>query len=583
MKTSWNLGLLYKSHDDPQIEKDVRSAERAFAAFEKKYRGKTDYLRNDGKLAAALADSEALFEKRAFEKPVIYFHFLLDLNSEDAAARAKMSQLSERLTKLAQKRIFFDLAIGKIPAPLQKKFLKSKKLTKYRYLLERAFETAKHDLSEPEEKVLGLKSIPAYQLWVAGTEKLLGTRTVDFKGETMPLPQAMNTIGELPTADNRALHAAAMKVLEPLAPIAESELNAIVTNKKIDDELRGFKEPFDGTLLSYENKRESVMALVSAVTKNFSVSHRFFELKKKLLKLPHLEYADRNTGIGQNVKKVTFDEAVSTLRNVFSGIDPKYRGILDRFLESGQIDVFPKKGKKGGAYCAGSTNMPTFVFLNFSGAQDDVSTFAHEMGHAVHTELSKVQPVIYQGYSTATAEVASTLFESFVFDALFEKLTDAEKVVALHNRVNDYIQTVFRQIACFNFETEMHKLIREKGALSKEEFSALMNKHMGSYLGPAVRMQDIDGNYFVWWSHIRRFFYVYSYAFGALVSRALYAKYKEDKNFITKINAFLSAGGSDTPENIFKAAGIDLTKPDFWTKGIKSIEEDLKRLETLTK
>ncbi|MDB5238666.1 MAG: hypothetical protein JWO00_1, partial [Candidatus Parcubacteria bacterium] len=124
---------------------------------------------------------------------------------------------------------------------------------------------------------------------------------------------------------------------------------------------------------------------------------------------------------------------------------------------------------------------------------------------------------------------------------------------------------------------------REKGALSKEELCALMNKHMGAYLGDAVKLKPIDGNIFVSWHHIRSFFYVYSYAFGQLISKALYAEYKKDKAFIKKINQFLSTGGSDTPENIFKSIGIDVTKPDFWEKGLRSIEKDVERLEKLTK
>ncbi len=109
-----------------------------------------------------------------------------------------------------------------------------------------------------------------------------------------------------------------------------------------------------------------------------------------------------------------------------------------------------------------------------------------------------------------------------------------------------------------------------------------MNKHMSAYLGPIMKMKEIDGNFFVSWSHLRRFFYVYSYAFGQLISRALYAKYKEDKTYLAKIKTFLSAGGSDSPENIFKSIGVDVTKPDFWEKGLRSIRKDILRLEKLT-
>ncbi|HEY4500279.1 MAG TPA: M3 family metallopeptidase, partial [Candidatus Paceibacterota bacterium] len=161
-------------------------------------------------------------------------------------------------------------------------------------------------------------------------------------------------------------------------------------------------------------------------------------------------------------------------------------------------------------------------------------------------------------------------------------LSKKEKIIALGKRINDDIHTIFRQIACFNFENDLHVAIRREGGMSKTKIRALMNEHMSSYLGPIVHMREIDGNMFVSWSHIRHFFYVYSYAFGQLISRTLYARYKEDKTYLNKIKEFLSAGGSDTPENIFKSIGVDVTKPDFWEKGLKSIEKDIEKLEKLT-
>lgn len=583
MKTTWNLGLLYKGHDDPQIEKDLKAAERKYAAFEKKYKGKSDYLKNDAKLAKALGEYEALFSDPNPAKGYMYFAYAKDLDSRDGVARAKGTQILERLQKNENRALFFELSLAKIPAATQKKLLSSKKLAGYRYFLKCVFERARHNLSEPEEKILGLKRIPAYEQWVTGTEKLLNKITIDFQGKKLPIFEALTKSREGTFAERRELHEKCMNALASIADVAESEMNAIVGDKKIGDELRGYEEPYDATIIGYQNDRKSVLALVSAVTKSFPISHRFYRLKAKLLKLPHLEYSDRVVGIGQNIKPVSYEDGVKILREVFGSVDERYLSILDAYLKNGQIDVYPRVGKTGGAYCSGNIDMPTYVLLNHADSFSQVMTFGHEMGHAIHTESSKSQRPLYQGYSTSTAEVASTFFESLVFETMFEKLSDEEKVIALHNRINDDVQTVFRQIACFNFETDLHNTIRAKGEASKEEICTLMNKHMSAYLGEAFKLKDIDGNFFVQWSHIRRFFYVYSYAFGQLISKALYAEYKKDKGFIEQINKFLSAGGSDSPENIFKSIGIDVTKPDFWIKGLKSIEKDIERLEKLTK
>jgi oligoendopeptidase F len=241
----------------------------------------------------------------------------------------------------------------------------------------------------------------------------------------------------------------------------------------------------------------------------------------------------------------------------------------------------PKKGKTGGAFCAGNKPLPTFILLNHTPDMRSVSTLAHEMGHGIHTELSSTQSVLYKGYSLAVAETASTFFEEVVFDDIFETLSGKEKIVALHDKINDSVSTIFRQIACFNFELALHNAIREKGFVSKEDISELLNEHMKSYLGPVMKMDERDGYFFVQWSHIRNHFYVYTYAFGEIVSKALYARYKKDPSFVKSIKRFLSAGSSKSPYQIFKDIGIDISNPKFFLDGLKEIESDIDRLEKL--
>ncbi len=581
MKTAWDLTLWYKDHNDPQIEKDVRAIERAYGTFDKKYRSSKTYLKNEKALFEALTDYEHLFASLPLTKPIAYFSYLQTLNSEDQIARAKITQLMERFAKNDHKIVFFELSLATIPAPIQKKFLNSKKLAHFHYFLKNIFERSKYNLTEPEEKILGLKALTSRSLWIDSTEKVLNKKTVSFEGAEISLSEASQKIPQLDVKERYALHREMMKVLDTVSETAESELNAVYTDKKINDELRGFKEPFDSTILGYQNDKKSVLALVKVVTDMVPVSHEFYKLKAELLGLQHLEYSDRNVGIGKNEKKITFEESVHILRDVFGSLDPQYKVILDSYLAKGQIDAFPKVGKASGAFCSGNPNTETFIMLNHADTMDALSTFAHEMGHGIHTELSKSQSALYEGYSTSTAEVASTLFESFVFEKMFEKLSDDEKIVALHNRINDDIQTIFRQIMCFNFELELHQTVRKNGFVPKEDVSTLLVKHMSSYLGPVVKMYPHDGLQFVSWPHIRNFFYVYSYAFGQLVSKALYEKYKENPKYIDKINAFMKAGGSMSPEDIFKSVGIDVRKPEFWKTGLLSIKKDIELLRNL--
>ncbi|MEQ1500127.1 MAG: M3 family oligoendopeptidase [Parcubacteria group bacterium] len=581
LRAEWDLSLLYKSPNDPQIDKDIDFAEKAYVVFSKKYKNKTDYLHDEDKLLKALKDYEAILDIPA-SKPAFYLHLAQDKNSKDETVRAKANLVSQRLQKISNLTVFFEINLSKIPKGLQKKFLTSKKLLHFNFFLKRIFKNSKFLLTEPEEKILSLKSLTSRSLWVQALRKIKSKQTIEHRGKEIPMPEAESIIKDIPTQKERAeLSNKIMEKYYSLADIAESEINAVVTDKKIDDELRGFKEAYDGTILGYENDEKTVLSLVKTVTDNFHLSQKFYTIKAKMLGLKKLYYADRVAFVGKNNKKVTFEESKEILSKLFTSVDPKFGEILEKFVSNGQIDAFPKVGKTGGAYCSSDHGQPTFVLLNHTDSLDSLSTFAHEMGHAIHSEFSKTQPVLYEGYSTATAEVASTLFEYFLFYDQFEKLSEKEKIIALHDKIQDDIATVFRQIACFNFELEMHNTIRKNGNVSHGELAKMMNKHMKSYIGGVVELQEKDGYFFVGWPHIRNFFYVYTYAFGQLTSKVLYQKYKEDKSYIEKIKKFLSAGGSLSPEDIFKSIGLDLRNPEFWKEGIKSIEEDIKLLDKL--
>jgi oligoendopeptidase F len=205
------------------------------------------------------------------------------------------------------------------------------------------------------------------------------------------------------------------------------------------------------------------------------------------------------------------------------------------------------------------------------------------MGHAIHAERSKSQRPLYQGHPISTAETASTFFETAALKRVIEMLPEEERVVALHDAVQDEVSTVFRQIACFRFERALHERVRAEGYVAKEKIADLMNEHVGAYLGKAVSLEHEDGYFFAHWGHIRRFFYVYTYAYGQLISRALHAALEKDPSFIKKVDGFLSAGESLSPKDIFKKCGLDTTNPAIFRTGLSAIEKDVAELERLTK
>ena len=579
-KTEWDFTLFYKSDSDPQIEKDIQSAEKQYAAFEKKWKNNNAYLEDSKKLLQALEEYEVLHANRAI-KAYLYFYSKKDIATQDKNINASFLKISERYTKMSNKVVFFDLTLAQIPKQKQKEIFANKNLSHFHYFLERIWKSAKHNLTEQEERLLGLLHDPAHSMWKQGVDKALSGKKLEFEGKEISIAEALSKLPECESSVRKELHKKINKIFMELGDFAESEINAIYTRKKIVDELRGFKNPYDQTLLSYQNDEKTVLNLVKTVTDNFKIAHDFYKIKAQILKEKKLDYSSRSISIGKIDKKYAFEDAYRILMSAFVKVDAKYADMFDSFAKNGQIDVYPKIGKTGGAHCVGDVGVPTYVLHNYTDSYHSVNTLAHEMGHAFHSELSKKQSPLYEGYSISVAEVASTFFENFAFAEVFETLNDDEKIIALHDKINSSIATIFRQVACFNFELELHQAIRSKGFVAKDEIAQIMNKHMKAYLGPVFELELEDGYFFVNWSHIRRFFYVYSYAFGEIVSTALYAEYKKDKKFITKVEEFLSAGGSKSPYKIFKDIGIDISKPEFFLNGLKEIEKEIALLKKL--
>jgi oligoendopeptidase F len=584
-KIEWDLSIYYKNPKDPQIEKDVVEVEQKVKQFTTKYNKDKSYLSNASSLKKMFDEQAKIDLLKGVNKPLVYFYYLKDIGKTTPDVDKQEIIITERLKKASNQTISIFLALGKIPASKQKEFLKSPALADYKYYLERYFESAKHQLTEPEEKILSLKSGPSSEMWVDGVSKTLQKKNVVLDGKKISLGEASSKIGNLPTKKRRALYKDMMKEIMSVADFSEGEINAIINNKKIHDELRGYKNSYDRPFYGHEMDADTVLKFTDLVSKNFKIAHRFYKVKAKMLDLKDFSYPDRVAKVGKINKKFPFKESAEMLYDVLDKVDPYFSNIVNEFFVHGQVDVYPRQGKRGGAYQSGGEIMPTQIFLNHIDTFDSLNTMAHEFGHAFHTELAKKhQPLHYRGYSLAVAETASTLFENFVFKEVVSKLSEKEKIIALHDKIEGKVQTIFRQVAAFNFEIELHERIKKEGYLSHEEISKLLAKHLRSYCGPAMKVEDEDGYQFVSWSHFRSYFYVYTYAFGDLVSDSLFARYEEDPKFMENIKSLLGAGSSMSPKDIFKKnAGIDINDMNFFQKGIDNIEQDIIALEKLVK
>lgn len=583
-KTSWNFELLVKNFSDKTLEDEQKLIDKKVRTFVKNYSEK-DLLSDNALLLEALNSYEKLFVEHGLEgKSGLYLYLKLFLDQSDAQIKGKVNKIDEHSKMLFNELQFFTHRISKATDSQKDLILKDENLKKYHHFLFKLFKEGEYLLSESEEKIITLKSKTSSSNWVQMTQQLLSKEEATIEGNKKAFTEVVSLMDSKnkKTRDNAAQEF--NRIMEKWVDVAEIELNSILENKKLDDDLRKIVRADFVRHLSDDVETEVIDVLLESVSSKFEISKRFYELKSKLLGVKKLKYHERNLEIASINKTYSFDESVDLVTKVFGNLDSEFLEIFQSFLKNGEIDVYPKKGKSSGAFCLSDMKSnPIFILLNHTDKLNDVLTLAHEVGHAIHFEMAKEQNSLNFGASLATAEVASTFMEDFVLQEILKEADEEMKLNLLMVKLNDDVSTIFRQVACYKFEQDLHNRFRETGYLSKEEIGNLFTKNMKDYMGDFVNQDSGSENWWVYWSHIRYFFYVYSYASGLLISKSLQSSVQNDPKFVNKIKTYFKAGNSDSAKNIFAEMNIDITDRAFWLKGLGEVEELLAEAESLAK
>jgi oligoendopeptidase F len=590
--TKWDLTPIFANPEAPEIISSQQQAKKISQAFINKWKPRTDYLKKPKILRQALDEYEE-WERTCgpAAKATYYFSLLLELDQSNSDLKAKFNKAKELSLNIENDIQFFLIRLSRVTPTTQKKFLNSKDLKPYHHFLSRLFAESSHILSEEEEKIMNLKSLTSYHNWVRLTNDLLSREEREVLDENgKKSKKSLSDILGLLGSQKKKVRDTAAKALNDIlakhVDVAEAEINSVLENKKNDDELRKFQRADSSRLLADDIESEIVDTMIESVAKRFDTSAKFYQLKAKLLKVDKLAYHERSVPYGREELRFTYDEAIDRVIKVFAQLDPRFADILSNMAKSGKIDALPMRGKAKGAFCSGQpiSSIPTLILLNFTGLLQDVLTIAHEAGHAINFELTKeAQNSLNFGSPLSTAEVASTYMEDFVLSDIMQDASDETRLTLLIHKLDEDISTIFRQAAAYRFEQELHHTFKETGYVSKEILGNLFNKHMKSYMGPAVEQSKGCENWWVHWGHFRSPFYVYSYVSGQLISKAMQRKTKNNPEFISKVKEFLSAGASDSPKNIFAKMGIDITRAEFWQEGLDEISANLNEAIKLAK
>jgi len=584
----WDLSDLYSGLDDPALETDYTRLRERAQAFEKSYRGRIGSAECTVELLrTALDEYEAINRVKA--RPLAYAGLMFSADTSDPARGALMQKLQEENTSIATHLIFFDLEIGRMPADTFERLVQAPELAVYRHYLEHERESAKHYLSEPEEKVLEEVSNTGVRAFMRLFSEITARATFDVKigdeVKTLTQSQTLTLLYE-PDREVRAAAAAAIShTLQQHSHVLTFIFNNLLQDKATMDRLRGYEYPEQSRNLANELSPEVVENVVEVCSENFDIVVEYYRLKSRLMGVSDLKHYDRYAPITDSKEEIPFPDGKRMVLDAFGRFSSSMREMTEPFFTRSWIDAELRPGKRGGAFCSYITpDLHPYVFMNYTNRVKDVMTLAHELGHAIHGVLASRHNYLSFYPSLPMAETASVFAEMLVFDRLQEEIRDPqERLALLTGKIEDTCATVFRQISMFRFERAAHRARREEGELTTERYNALWQSTMQEMFGDALTLEEEHG---WWWLYIPHIFnspfYVYAYSFGELLVLALYARYQEEgEPFVQRYMDLLAAGGSQKPAEMLAEIGIDISKKEFWQGGVDLIRQMVEQAKAL--
>lgn len=589
-KVNWDLSLLYSGMNDPFLESDLQSLPDQAQHFREQYHGQLNesYQLSPQLFAGALRDYEALQQKAV--KPYLYAQLLFALDSQNEAHTRLVARVRELWQSVQEQTLFFELDILKLDEAVIAQLKKDPDVQSYAHYLKTLRAHAPYTLEESVEQALKRKDLSGKDAFVQLFDELTSGLMYRFlfPGEQEEREATGEELLALIYHSDRNVREQAFRIfLEKHADnalVLTSCLNNIVLDHGKEAELRGYPDLMTPTHLSSETDPDMVEKMLAVTEEHYPLAQDYFELKRQLLGYDVLKNTDLYAPVMESMRRFNFNEAMTLVLKAFEGFSPECAHIAQRLFDTGHIDVDPRPGKSGGAFCMGLyPQADPYILLNFNGTLRDVSTLAHELGHAIHYVLSGGQKYVHYHAPLPLAETASVFGEMLLTRLLLDTETDPRtRIALLSSKIEDIFATTFRQTVLTRFEQAAHQR-RQKRLLSADELCNLWLEQNARYLGPV----EMIPAYRWGWSYIGHFvharFYCYSYVFGELLVLALYQAYRDNPQgeFVKGYLDVLRAGGSSRPETLLEPLGMNLHDPEFWAQGYTLVRQMVEELRAL--
>ncbi|MBE6533145.1 MAG: oligoendopeptidase F [Ruminococcaceae bacterium] len=460
-------------------------------------------------------------------------------------------------------------------------------LENYRRMIYKVMREKPHTLSDECEKMLagmgdclgtheGIRSI------FANSDLQFG-KIRDENGKLFQLTD-VNYVPTLMKSDRKVRRAAFQSLYKTYAQYGNTfatTYEGYVKERCIISKMRGYKSSLEASVFGDEVTPKIYNSLIKSVRSSLPVIHDYYELKREVLGVEKLHMYDVYAPlVSECESEYSYETAVDEVLDAVKVLGKEYYDTLKSGLtERGWVDVYPSKGKVGGAFSAACPSTEPYILLNFADSLEDVSILAHEAGHSMHSYFSTKYNQPHEArYTIFVAEVASTVNELLLaHKKLRECKSDDEKLSILNGLMETYKGTLYRQTMFAEFEKNIHALSEKGEPLTAEVILGVYMKLIRAYFGPKVAK---DKQIAYEWMRIPHFyynFYVYKYATCISAASAIVKRIEnEGASYVDKYIDFLKCGDSKSPIESLLVAGIDMTDPTVISGAIEDFASAIK-------
>lgn len=589
----WDMSSVYPSLESKEFKAAVQDYKRQVASLEKFFTARLSKAHAKtpaGKLAPLVG--QAIDRLNSIQTlsgtivPFIYAYVTTD--SRDKTAMRALSEFEQASLPMKKLSVRFEAWVGKIAPKLDQVVKADKTAAAHAFMLKESAEQSKYLMSDTEEGLAAEMSLSGGNAF----EKLQGTLTsqlsVDFeldgKTQKLPMPALINLRSHPDEGVRRRAYEAENQAWESVKETLAACLNGVKGEAITLNERRGRKDALHSAIDAARIDRKTLKAMLGAMEDSFPMFRKYFKAKAKKLGKEKLAWWDIFAPLGKTDRTYTFEEARDFILKHFGRFSPDLSAFAGRAFDHHWIDAEQREGKRGGGFCMGVAGVKeSRILVNFDGSFDQVSTIAHELGHAFHndcayaagkTELQQLTPM-------TLAETASIMCETIVTEAALAQTKDPqERLATLESQIQSAAQVIVDIYSRYLFEKEVFER-RGQAELSADDFCEIMERAQKATYGDGLDERYLQKFMWTWKPHYYSpslSFYNFPYAFGLLFGTGLYAIYQQrGAGFVQDYKKLLASTGEETAAKLAKRFGIDITQRKFWEDSLAIIGKRIDR------